>query len=360
MKSREIARRRMYSQHLWGPRFETPEDVVKWLGALQSQEFPVAKWSVAQRTSAVDNAATDQAFADGAILRTHVLRPTWHFVLPEDIRWLLDLTAPRVNARNAPTYRNLELDGGVFAKSDALLAKVLEGGRHLTRRELGAMLDRAGITATGPRLAHIFMHAELAALVCSGAPKGKQHTYALLDERAPQAKSLGRDEALAELTERFFTARGPATVRDYVRWSSLATAEAKSGLEMVSSLLEHEVVDGRTYWCEASAQDAKPRSPVIDLVQGYDECVMSHSESKDVLYGSMTADTVPRGRAAFMHAVLLDGQLIGHWRSVRQRNSVVVEAALYREFNRFEARAMAAAVQRYERFLGLPVTLAVT
>lgn len=190
MDAGDIAELRMHNQRLWGSTFETAEEAVRWLVAMQAQEFPVAKWSVAQRADGVSNAAVDKAFAEGTILRTHILRPTWHFVLPEDIRWLLDLSAPRVNALNAHYYRKLELDEGLLAETDALLANALEGGRELTRNELAAELDRAGIHATGMRLASIVMRAELDAVICSGAMKGKQHTYASFAERVPQTSIL--------------------------------------------------------------------------------------------------------------------------------------------------------------------------
>ncbi|MGH2736538.1 MAG: winged helix DNA-binding domain-containing protein [Actinomycetota bacterium] len=357
MTNDAIARRRMHNQHLWGAPLAGFEEVVRRLGAMQAQEFPYAKWSVAQRAGGVDEAAIDRAFADGAILRTHVLRPTWHFVLPADIRWLLALSAPRVHASNRLYYRRFELDEELLAKCNALLAKALEGGTQLTRKQLADVLDRAGISASGPRLAYIVMHAELDAVICSGAPRGKQHTYALLDERAPQARALDRDEALAELTRRYFTARGPATMRDYSWWSSLTAADCRSGLDMIKSRLEQEVVDGRTYWFAAHPAPGKKASQAIDLVQCYDECIVSYSESKDVLrappaMGAPSADT-----AAFYHAVLLDGRVIGHWRRAPKQKHPVVETSFYRPLARAEARALDAAVERFGRFLGMPVTL---
>jgi len=209
---------------------------------MQSQEFAYAKWSVAQRTNGAINARMDQALADGTILRTHVVRPTWHFVLPADIRWLLDLTAPRVNALSAYYFRQLGLDDAVFAKTNALFSKVLKGGGQLTRTELNAMLQRSGIAASGQRLGYILMRAELDAIICSGARRGKQQTYALFDERVRRAKRMRRDDALAELTRRYFVSRGPATLKDYVVWSSLTGAEGRIGLEMVRSRLEHDVI----------------------------------------------------------------------------------------------------------------------
>src|SRR5262245_32836995 len=156
----DIARTRLRNQRLIGKPFATPEEVVGWLGAVQAQDYAGAKWAVAQRTSGCRDADVEQACQDGRILRTHVLRPTWHFVLPVDIRWMLALTAPRVRARMAPYDRKLALDDDVFHRSQRVLAHALAGGRALTREELGRALAEAGIEASGQRLGHIMMRAE--------------------------------------------------------------------------------------------------------------------------------------------------------------------------------------------------------
>jgi hypothetical protein len=350
----EIIRRRMHNQRLWGPPFDSLERVLGWLGAMQAQEFAAAKWSVAQRAAGVDHATVARAFDDGAILRTHVLRPTWHFVLPEDIRWMLGLTAPRIHARNASMYRQLEIDGRVVSASNEVIAQAVADGRHRTRKQLASVLEDAGISATGLRLAGLVMHAELDALICSGVMKGKQHTYALLEERAPAAGTLDRDEALAELTTRYFTSRGPATVKDFSRWSSLTMTECRRGLDMVGSQLEQRVAGDRTYWYAPASLRPK-RSKVIDLVQGYDEVIMSYSESKDVLRAPSTPWD-PMARPPLLHAVLLDGRLIGHWKPVVKRDEVTLETELHRRLEPPEHRALAAAVKRYGAFLGAPAS----
>nr|WP_281386572.1 crosslink repair DNA glycosylase YcaQ family protein [Jiangella mangrovi] len=174
--------------------FADAADVVGWFGGLQSQDYHPAKWAIAQRLGpGVGDADLDRAFDDGAILRTHVLRPTWHFVTPADLRWLLELTAPRVHALNAYAYRATGLDAEVLRRGTDLIAGALAGGNHLTRAEVASMLDRHGISAVRVRLGYILIHAELERVICSGPLKGRQHTYALLDERAPQAASLDRD-----------------------------------------------------------------------------------------------------------------------------------------------------------------------
>src|SRR3712207_3882566 len=110
MADLDIARRRLHNQRLAGEKLERPAEVAGWMGAVQAQDYPAAKWALGLRLRDALDADVERAFAEGTILRTHVMRPTWHFVLPADIRWLLALTGPRVNAFNASNYRALELD----------------------------------------------------------------------------------------------------------------------------------------------------------------------------------------------------------------------------------------------------------
>ena len=210
-----IALRRHYHQRLTQNPLPGPAEVVAWLGAVQAQDYPGAKWALGLRMQDAADDIVERAFSDGAILRTHVMRPTWHFVTPADIRWMLNLTASRVNAASAYMYRQLELDDALFLRGNAVIARALQGGRQLTRVELRGALAEAGIVAEGARLSYIVMRAELDAVVCSGPWRGKQFTYALLDERAPRSRALERDQALAELTLRYFRGHGPATARDF-------------------------------------------------------------------------------------------------------------------------------------------------
>jgi hypothetical protein len=357
MEAREIAQHRLHIQGIATSPFAAPEEVVRWLGAVQSQEYAAAKWSVGQRTQGVDEAALDQAIADGTILRTHILRPTWHFVLPADIHWMLELTAPRVHAMNAHYDRKLGLDDALFARSNALIAGALEGGNHLTRKEIAALLHRAGITAEGQKLAHLVMRAELDAVICSGAPRGKQHTYALLSERAPQASSLPREEVLAELTRRYFTSHGPATVKDFRWWSSLTAADAQRGLEMVCPELDSFEVGSRTYWFADAPEGPTEVSPTVHLLQGYDEYIVAYGESRDVLDVGAVGSVLPQGKLVFTHAIILDGQLVGRWRRIPKPKVVAVEVQLFRSLDGAEQAALETAVDRYARFAGLPATL---
>jgi len=177
------------------------------------------------------NAAIEDAFNRGTILRTHVMRPTWHFVARDDIRWLLELTAPGVNVRCGSGYRMFELDDAVFKRSRKVFERALRGGKHLSRSELRGKLNESGVAANDTvRMGHILIRAELDRVVCSGPRVGRQLTYALFDERVPPMKPIDRDEALAKLTRLYFRSHGPATLQDFVWWSGFSTADAKRGL----------------------------------------------------------------------------------------------------------------------------------
>ena len=347
----DIAARRMRDLGLTGTPFATPEEVVGALGAVQSQDYAPAKWAVAMRTHRLTDPDVEGAFAQGRILRTHILRPTWHFVAPADIRWMLELTGPRVHAKNAFMYRQVEADADVLKRARRVIVRALQDGRHLTRRQIEARLVAAGIAATGFRSAYLLMHAELDGVVCSGAPSGRQQTYALLEERAPAAQSMSRDEALAELTRRYFTSHGPATIKDFGWWSSLTLGDIRRGLAMVDSELRRDDIGGVACWSSASSKAEVIATPTVRLLQGYDEYIVGYSESKHVL--GPPAMSRSERRSLFTGVVLADGRVAGHWRRSLKAGTVTIQAALYGDLDRAHSRALDAEGKRHGTFLGL-------
>lgn len=349
----EIARQRFFNQHIARANFEKPEEVVMWLGAMQGQEYAMAKWGIAQRMLEINDSEIEQAFTDGAILRTHLLRPTWHFVAPADIRWVLELTGPRVQAVNAYMYRKLEMDNAFFKRSNAALTKALQGGKHLTRVELASALQRAGIGTVGElRMGYIMMRAELDGIVCNGARRGKQSTYALLEKRVPPVRPLDRDEALVELVRRYFTSRGPATMKDFVTWSGLTMADVKKGIELLKPNLEHEIIDGQTYWFRESSLPAKRSTKTAQLLPIYDEYVMGYKDRSAIL-GALASENLDAGSIAFDNIIVIDAMLVGSWKRTLSKNEVIVETNFNVSLTKSERQAVSAEVERYGKFLGL-------
>ena len=358
MTNLDISHQRLHNQLITRSTFEKPEDVVRWLGAVQAQDYAAAKWALGLRMQNSTDDLIEQAFTNGTILRTHVMRPTWHFVLPADIRWMLALTAPRVKAAIAYYDRTLGLDDTVFTQSNAVLAKALQGGKQLTRAELFSVLQQAGIATDNlQRIGHIIMRAELDGIVCSGARRGKQFTYALLDERAPQTRTFDRDEALAEFARRYFTSRGPATLQDFVWWSGLTLADARAGLKMVASQLTQEVIDDRTYWFSPSTTPAQDLSQTAHLLPNFDEYIVGYTDRSAIFDASHTKKLDPQGNVLFNHTMVLDGRVVGTWKRTLQKDAVIITPSLFTPLNKAETRAFAAAANRYGAFLDRSVNV---
>ncbi len=356
MTNLDIARQRLRNQRLTETAFQQPQEVVQWLGAVQAQDYAGAKWALALRAQGLTDADVDRALADGTILRTHILRPTWHFVTPADIRWMLKLTAPRVNAVNGHMYRKLELDDAIFKRSNAALTKALRGGQRLTRAELASELERTGIApGDSMRLGYLIHRAELDGIVCSGGRRGKQFTYALLNERAPRAGTFNRDQALAELSKRYFTSRGPATARDFVWWSGLTMAEAKAGIEMAGSLLNRETIGGQTYWFSDNPAAARNTPLAAHLLPTYDEYLIGYKD-RGASVEAASAERIVSG-AVFTSTILLDSQVAGVWKRAIGKSAVVIEAEFFRPLTQAEKQAVVAAARQYGLFLGLSAEL---
>jgi hypothetical protein len=356
MTNSDIAYRRLHNQRIASAPFEKPEDVVQWLGAVQAQDYAAAKWAIGLRSQGVTDKDIEQAFTDGAILRTHVMRPTWHFVSPADIRWLLAITAPRVKAANAYYSRKLEIDDTLCKHSNEVLAKALQGGKQLTRSELVSVLQQADMIAENAmRIAYIIMSAELDGIICSGARRGKQFTYALLDERVPKTGMLTREEALAELTRRYFTSHGPATLQDFVWWSGLTIAEAKTGLEMVTLQLAHDIVEGSSCWSSPSTPRAKDASQAAYLLPNYDEYIVGYTDRHAIFDTSHTKKLDSRSSVLAQHTIVLDGQVVGTWKRTMKKREVVLTANFFVPQNSDETHAFIEETKRYGTVLEMPV-----
>jgi hypothetical protein len=357
VKSIDLARERLRSQRLVGAAFARPEEVVGWLGAVQAQDYAGAKWAVAQRTKAGSDDVVEQACSDGRILRTHVLRPTWHLVLPADIRWMLALSAPRIRAAMAFYDRRLGLTETVCARSAAALTKALRGGNHLTRGELARVLAAAGIPAAGQRLGHLMVRAEIDAVICSGARRGKQFTYALLDERAPASLQRERDDALAELARRYFTSHGPALANDFAWWSGLTVADAKRAIELARPRLREVTVGGKRYWRGAAGQQAPARGPVVHLLPNYDELVVAYGDRSASIDDARLKNIGGWAMVIANNLIAVDGRVVGGWRRVIEKRSVIVETDLRRPLDAAARAGLRAAAERLQAFLGVPVSL---
>ncbi len=284
--ARAVVERRLVNQRITGPGHRGPAEVVAWCGALQAQEYEPAQWGIGLRmTEGTTQAEVERAFTAGEILRTHVMRPTWHFVARDDIRWLLDLTAPRVHRIIASYCRRMEVDSRTLVRAADIFGRALSDHREMTRQELREALRHRHIDVAGVRLAFLTIYAELEGVICSGPRRGKQFTYALLAERAPTTRRMDRDQALAELGARFFASHGPATIRDFVWWSGLTTADARRALDMNKA--RREEIAGTVYWTLPQRPPRTRRDHLVHLLPIYDEYLVAYRDRTAVPHRSI-------------------------------------------------------------------------
>jgi hypothetical protein len=357
MMLQEFRHLRMHAQRLAGEPFDTPESMVGWHLAVQAQDWAGTKWGIGQRCAGVDDAGIDRLLNEGALLRTHVLRPTWHLVLPEDIRWLLALTGPRVEAANAGRYRQLGLDEATLARSSEIAAGSLAGGTFLTRAELAERLEAAGIATEGQRMAHLLMHAELSGVICSGPRRGKQFTYALLDERVPPAPAKDRDEAVTELARRYLASHGPATPHDMAWWSGLTVTDCRRGIAALGNAPERAEIDGTTWWYRSPDGPVDVETPLSHLLPAFDEYFIGFRQHQVAWDREVRQryDTTRELWAANLVAV--DGRIVGGWRRAVTAREVRVTATAPLALDAAQRDAFNAAAEAYGRFLGLPVVI---
>ena len=352
MNGPDVALWRLRNQRLIGEPFARPQDAVAALGAVQSQDYAGASWALGQRADACTGADVHRAYSEGAILRTHIMRPTWHFVAPADIRWIQELTGPRVQAGNAGRYRQLELDAATLRASQRIIERALRAGTRLTRTELAHVLNAKGIDATGQRLAYMVMNAELNLVACSGGRRDGQHTYALVDGRAPAAPALSRDEALGRLALRYFTGHGPAQPQDFAWWSGLTVADARRGIEANAGDLESLDVDGKRHWFAAGSRPPPiPRRPIVHLLPNYDESFIAYRDRSAMMHPEVTRDGVVLNDVLGVHVITLNGQIVGGWRRYA-KDGAAINATLLVEFDRAEHRALERAAAAFARFAG--------
>ena len=374
----DIATRRLHSQRLAGEPLPGATDVVGWLGAVQSQDYPAATWAIGQRTRGAVASTVNRLFDDGAILRTHVLRPTWHFVLPGDIRWLLALTGPRIRAGMAGRLRALELDAATITRAENALTTALSGGHRLTRPELGEVLRAAGIAPDGQRLPHLLIAAELDALIVSGPRRGRDFTYALLDERVPRTPALDREQALCRLAHRYFRSRGPAQVQDLAWWAGLTLAEAARGAAGAAETwagapaagvsapaagtatpvgLTSELIDGKRYWFDPSR---RPRSApgAAHLLPNFDELTVGYRDRSALDHPDGCFDpTLFAFGSVLSNVLVIGGRVRGAWRRVLSPRAVRLQMRLLDVLSPSETAAVGRAANRMSGFLERSVDL---
>jgi hypothetical protein len=356
MNSSHIAQLRLISQHIGGTRLKTPAAVVSHMGAMQAQDFNMVKWAIGARLPGVSEEIINSSFNSGEMIRTHLMRPTWHLVVPEDVSWLLELTAPRIKSAAKSRHRELEIDDKLVARSYKVIERALEGNKHLTRDELMNVLENSGIKARNQRLYHLMFCAELDGVVCSGEIRNKEQTYALLRERVPEIKKIERDEALALLARKYFTSHCPASVSDFAWWSGLSLGDCRRAIEMIRPGFVSEKAGEITYWFPNAVIPVSGSSGTAHLLPAFDEYIIAYRDRSASLVMEHHKKAVS-DNGVFRPIIVIDGLVKGLWKRTIKKDIAVVELSLFHQVNKKEMKGIEKAAQRYGEFLGIKIAV---
>jgi Winged helix DNA-binding domain len=357
----EIAAHRMKAQGIVVPQFESPHQVVHWMGAMQAQDYHQVLWAIASRTKAATQRDVEQAILDRQIALSWPMRGTIHVVAAADLRWMLELCAPRRLASAASRLRQLELDERLLGRCAELFSGALEGGKVLTRSAMLTLISSAGIDPSGQRGYYILWWLAQTGLICFGPKQGKEQSFTLLEEWIPQQPRLSQEEALAELVRRYMNSRGPATAEDFAGWAGLTLTEARAGLESVRADFVTFKRDGRAFWwSEQPLEQIDHVPPGALLLPGFDEYLLGYKDRRDVLATEHAPRVVPGGNGIFLPMLVArggrvgDGQVIGTWQRTIKKTGVAITLHPFIESDSLEERARVAST-RYCTFAGLPL-----
>ncbi len=356
MNPTDISPLRLRNQQIASTNFKTVKELVGWMGAMQAQDYNQAKWAIGARLPHLTEEQIESAFNQGEIIRTHLMRPTWHFVSSNDIYWLLELTAKQIKSTTKSRHRDLGLTENDLKKSKEVFVESLEGNRSLTREELSDQLNRAGINTFEQRLPHILMDAEIDGIICSGAISGKKQTYALLAERVPEKQTFTKDEALALLAKKYFTSHGPATLADFVWWSGLPVTDARKAIEMNKTTLISETIGNDTYWLSDSINIPTTSPESVYLLPAFDEYLISYKNRSAAITIDHHTKAISNN-GIFRPVIVVNGQISGLWKRTIKKDTVLIELDHFRPHNPTEKQLIEKAAELFGRFSGKQMNL---
>jgi len=352
----DIATTRLNNQQIATSTFKSAKELVAFMGAMQAQDYAMAKWALGVRLPKATDKQIQEAVDKGEILRTHVMRPTWHFVAADDISWMLELTAPRIRPLLKARQAELGLSETIVTKSFSVMEKVMTGDNHITREQLHTELGKVKIPTDENRLSHLMIAAELNGLVCSGAAQGNRQTYALLEERVKKKKKFTKEEALAELAKRYFLSHGPATIVDFAWWSGLAITDARKGLELVKSNFYSETIDSETYWFSDTIKSTKKNKQQVYLLPAFDEFLISYKKRTASLPAEHHVKAVSFN-GIFYPTIVINGKVTGLWKRTIKKDKVLIETSFFSAHDKATKDLIEKRAQAFGYFLGKEIII---
>lgn len=355
MKLNDIARLRLLNQQISRSDFKTPKEVVEWMGAMQAQDYNMSRWAIGLRLPGSTAESVDEAADKGEIIRTHALRPTWHWVTSDDIYWMLELTAPQNRSSMKSRDRALGLDEEIYSKSNNIIGNAVNSGRHLTREELVAELVKGNVPVDQNRASHLLFRAEIEEIVCSGMVKAGKPTYALLSGRVSKVRRLKKDQAIATLAEKYFFSHGPATIQDFSWWSGLSVSLSKQGLESVKSALISETINSQEYWFNPSRSPDRSAKDLTIFLPGYDEFIISYRDRTASVPTAINKIAIS-SNGIFWPVIIRGGEVAGIWKRVTKKDEIILETEIF-ESSGLSLKKLIKSAEAYGRFMNRKIRL---
>lgn len=352
-----IAALRLHNQHILNSSLSSPEEAVKWFGAVQAQEYLFSLWALGLRIPGSTEASIKEAISSRKIVRTWPMRGTIHYVPAEDAAWMTALTARRVNQKFKNQLEKMGLPHTTVLAAKPLLIKALENGDHLTRAELYETLEQGGIHDAKKFGLFIVAYWAQEGLLCFGIHRGKQPTFTLLERWIPNQRTLELGESLAELTRRYFQSHGPATLHDFAWWSGLTIAEAKQGIELTGSFLVSHEYEDKQYFTAASFDVSQLVSAEGGLLLPcFDEYTVSY---KDRSAAVDKENLITYGYGVNWNNIIINGRIAGAWKRTVKSKEVIIELQPVRTLTKKEIAQLSAKAAEFGRFIGTPVQVSV-
>ena len=354
---RRLTALRMAAQRIGASEFTTPGDAVRWMLALQGQDYAGVRWSVGLRFVDATEAAVAAALDAGEIVRSWPMRGTLHLVAAEDLGWMLQLTARRMTVSAARRRASLGITETVIERARVIATDALTGRRVLTRDALLKTIDAAGVSTGGQRGYHLLWYLAQTGTLVLGPTEGRQQTFALLDDWVPIPRRLAPDEALGELALRYVRSHGPATDRDLARWSGLTLGDVRRGLAISGRTLTTLDLGGTTYHVAPETLSVAAPPARVYLLPGFDEYLLGYGDRTAALAPEHSEAIVPGGNGMFKPTIVVDGEVVGTWGRRVTAGEVVIEPAPFGRLSGRDRAALEEAARAYGAFIGLPAAV---
>ena len=351
MINTDISKYRLISHRIVRTKFENPQDIAGYFGAMQSQHFEMSQQAIGLRLSG-NNQQVANSINNHEILRTHILRPTWHLVSSKDIRWMLELSAPYVKRKVFSMSRKYGLNDKVLSKCYKGIEKALQNSNYLTRSAIMEELVAKGIITNESSSTLVMMNAELDGIVCNGPMLGKQLSYALLDEKVPPAKSVTKDEALAKLARRYFISHGPATIKDFIWWSGLTAADAKIALEITKNEYDTLELNGTTFFFKYTNSIDENISKLPVFLPAFDEFIVSYTDRSATLTSEIAKQAITKN-AIFKPTIIADGKVIAIWKANKNKTHIKIEIEYFGKQKQSLLEQIQKSAEKYAEYMGI-------